>query len=88
MRVTFIDGATVVQVCDSTKGSNTGHTGIHRRKDGTYQVCKGKDILGWCKNLGEAVALRDEADKRKTDGTYSIWLAEIHAARRRKNSRG
>lgn len=88
MKVTFVDGITVVNTSVAAKVSNTGLTGIHLCKNGTYQVCKGKDMLGWRKSLDEAVALRAEADRRKVDGTYDAWLADIHSARRHKTDRG
>lgn len=89
MQITFAEGVTVVCVSDDTrKGSNTGYTGIHRRSNGIYQICKGRDVLGWRGSLDEAIALRAEADERKADGTYNDWLADIRAARRRKKDRG
>lgn len=80
--ISFVDGKTVIHVEHKNKSSNTGIVGIHRRKDGVYQTCKGKDILGWCKTLPEAIALRAEADRRKTDGTYDAWFAEIQSTRK------
>ena len=82
MRYEFIDGVTVVHLEKKQKKSNTGHVGIHRRKDGIYQVCKGKYILGWPHSLEEAVALRAEADKRAKDGTFNAWFADLVDKRR------
>ena len=78
----FVDGVTVVHLDKSSNKSNTGYVGIHRRKNGIYQVCKGKYILGWRNTLEDAVALRKEADRRKADGTFDMWYAEILASRK------
>ena len=82
MRYEFIDGVTVVHLEKKKKKSNTGYVGIHRRKNGTYQVCKGKYMLGWRNNLDEAVSLRAEADRRKKDGTFDSWMAELLSKRK------
>lgn len=88
MQITFVEGVTVVCVSDDTrKGSNTGYTGIHRRSNGIFQICKGRDVLGWRGSLDEAIALRAEADERKANDTYDAWLAEIKRQRRHKSQK-
>ncbi len=81
MRITFVDGVTVIHLDKPERKSNTGHVGICRRRDKTYQVCMGSKVLGWCKTLDDAVALRAEADKRTADGNFDAWYADIVAAR-------
>ena len=82
--ISFVDGMTVIHVEPQNRSSNTGVVGVHHCKGGLYQICKGKDMLGWRKTLPEAIALRAEADRRKADGTYDIWFAEIKSARRKR----
>ena len=84
MRIEFVDGMTVVHLDKPERRSNTGHIGIHKRKNGVYQVCKGHCMLGWRVTLDEAIALRAEADKRSKDGTFDDWFAQIINARRIK----
>lgn len=79
----FIDGATVLEVKNHKRISNTGEVGIHKIKNSNrYVVSLGKKTLGWRPTLEAAVALRDEGRARKADGTFEDWWTSILAGRR------
>lgn len=86
MRVTFEDGVSIVHAEPPRHRSNTGHVGIHKRADDTYQVCLGKYILGWRKSLDDAIALRKEAEQHKANNTFDTWYAELKSKRRKYNN--
>lgn len=78
LTVNFIDGMTVVELETQGRKSNTGIVGIHKRKsDGKYCVQIGTKTLGWCKQLDEAVRLRETGLLHKSDGTFDAWFATL-----------
>lgn len=84
MKVRIENGVTIISTGDAKGGlkNKTGHVGItYYEKQDRYRaelsIKRTKYLLGFYKNLDDAVAMRKEAERQKEKGTFLEWYKTI-----------
>lgn len=80
MKRTFKQGVTILDTegAGSSRSSATGHKGVYQyERDKGYYVRWSRLYLGTYPTFEEAVAIREEAERRAKDGTLKEWVHEL-----------
>lgn len=83
-KITIENGVTIINTGDAIGGlkNTSGHVGVGYLKDAnkyTAKIFVGKRYhhLGRYDNIEDAIAIRQEAERHREDGTLQDWLAAL-----------
>ena len=92
-KITIENGVTIINTGDDLGGlkNKSGHVGIHYIEESQKYIAKifiGKKYhhLGYFDDIDDAIAIREEAEQHRADGTFTEWYPTL-VGRTKKYSR-